>query len=83
MGVIFEGGVVGRINEVGRRSAEVQLLTHPNFRMQLDSKMMTDLLPSRGGICRVGKLRVWYGCTTRPPCEQKETTYAGHIISGC
>lgn len=33
MGVIFKGGVVGRINEVGRRSSEVQLLTHPNFRI--------------------------------------------------
>lgn len=33
MGVIFKGGVVGRISEVGRKSSEVQLLTHPNFRI--------------------------------------------------
>ena len=33
MGVIFKGGVVGRINEIGSRSSEVQLLTHPTFRI--------------------------------------------------
>ena len=32
-GVIYSGGVIGRLNRVDSRSAEVEILTNPNFRI--------------------------------------------------
>ena len=67
MGVIFKGGVVGRISEVGRKSSEVQLLTHPNFRIA--ARFVGDDRPvtfQGNGILREEKLRFGHGCAARP-----------------